>query len=412
MIKVVHIQYSVESGGRAALRLQKAFAKVNVMSNIISLIPSSYTIDNIKYMGIGKKIKSKIDNKIQGWLTRKVIRKMGAFSYPLLGTNVANIDEIKNADFIYIHWALNGFLNFKSVAQIASLNKPVVIFLHDMWNITGGCHHSFACDKYKTSGCNNCPMLSNGSNNDLSAKEFKKKIKLYSNFKNLYFISPSQWLYNCAKESLLTKDKPIFYIPNILDNSLFKPIDKKIAKQILNINENETVIAFGAIAVDSPYKGWSYLQKALEILKQDEKYSDLTVLIFGDAYNKTIADAIPFKTKFMGYLKDEYSTALIYNAVNVFIAPSLAEAFGYVIMEAQSCGTPVVGFNVGGIPDIISHKENGYLAKYKDAEDLAVGIKYCLQNEVKGKLLPHLIPSLTIQKHLDLFETITPLNKN
>ena len=182
---------------------------------------------------------------------------------------------------------------------------------------------------------------------------------------------------------MLTKNKPVYYIPNILDNTLFKPTDKNVAKQILNIDANETVIAFGAISVNSPYKGWAYLQKALELLKQEDTVKNISVLIFGSAYNKEIADAIPFKTRFMGYLLDEYSTALVYNAADVFIAPSLAEAFGYVVMEALSCGTPVVGFNVGGIPDMISHKENGYLAKYKDAADVSEGIKFCLQNNTQ-----------------------------
>jgi glycosyltransferase involved in cell wall biosynthesis len=408
MTKVVHIQYSTESGGRAALRLQRAFAKVNVDSNIVSLLSSVQKISHIKYLGKKSRLISRIDNKLQGYLTRKSKKEMGSFSYPVLGTDVSRFEEIKNADIIYIHWALNGMLNFRSFRKIAALNKPVIIFLHDMWAITGGCHHSFTCDKYKTEGCNRCPMFSSIKKNDFSAKEFRKKEKLYSKYNNLHFLSPSKWLYDCAKASLLTKNKPVHYIPNILDNELFKPADKIIAKQILNIDTTETVIAFGAISVNSPYKGWAYLQKALELLKQDDLLSkNISVLIFGSVYTKEIAEAIPFKTKFMGYLKDEYSTSLIYNAADVFIAPSLAEAFGYVVMESLSCGTPVVGFNVGGIPDMISHKENGYLAKYKDAEDLAEGIKYCIQNNIKGSLLPNLDPALTVQRHLDLFKQIT-----
>ena len=301
---------------------------------------------------------------------------------------------------------MKGLLNFRNIEQIARLNKPVVIFLHDMWNITGGCHHSFTCETYKTEGCNSCPMFPAVKKNDLSAREFRKKLKIYSKYNNLHFVSPSRWLYNCAKESLLTKNKPVHYIPNILDSSLFKPTDKNVAKKFLNIDGNETVIAFGAISVNSPYKGWKYLQKAMELLKQEDALKNVSVLIFGSAYNKEIADAIPYKTKFMGYLLDEYSTALVYNAADVFIAPSLAEAFGYVVMEALSCGTPVVGFDVGGIPDMISHKENGYLAKYKDAADVSEGIKFCLQNNIKGYLLPEIQPSETVKKHLELFEQI------
>lgn len=409
MTKIVHIQYSMESAGRAALRLQKAFQKVNVGSSIVSLQYAAQETADVKYLGLMARLISRIDDKIQGYLTRKVNKQLGSFSYPVLGSDLSKLEEIRNSDIIYIHWALKGLLNFRSIRQLAELNKPVIIFLHDMWNITGGCHHSFSCEKYKTEGCNNCPMFPEENKNDMAAREFKKKLKLYSKYNNLFFVSPSRWLYDCAKGSLLTKNKPVFHIPNILDNTLFKPTDKKTAKQILNIDTDETIIAFGAITVGSPYKGWSYLQKALESLKQDGSLKNVSVLIFGSSYNKEIAEAIPFKVKFMGYLKDEYSTALVYNAADVFIAPSLAEAFGYVVMEALSCGTPVVGFNVGGIPDLISHKENGYLAKYKDAADISEGIKFCIQKNLKGYLLPGVDPASTIKKHAELFDHIKQL---
>ncbi len=399
----------MESAGRAALRLQRAFASVNMESGIVSLQHSIQGGADVKYLGAWARIVSRIEDKIQAFLTRKTDKRLGSFSYPVLGNNLARLEEIKKADVIYIHWALKGLMNFRSMEQLARLNKPVVIFLHDMWNITGGCHHSFTCEKYKTEGCNNCPMFSPGKRNDLSAKEFRKKLKLYSKYNNLFFASPSRWLFDCAKESLLTKNKPVFYIPNILDNTLFKPIDKSAARLILNVDAGETVIAFGAITVNSPYKGWAYLQKALELLKQDDSLKNISVLIFGSAYNKEIADAIPFKTRFMGYLLDEYSTSLVYNAADVFIAPSLAEAFGYVVMEALSCGTPVVGFNVGGIPDMIRHKENGYLAKYKDAEDVSEGIKFCLKNKIQGYLLPEIDPTLTVKRHVEMLDQIAHL---
>lgn len=399
----------MESAGRAALRLQKAFTSVNVESGIVSLQHSIQGGAGVKYLGAWARIVSRIEDKIQAYLTRKSDKRLGSFSYPVLGNNLAKLEEVKNADVIYIHWALKGMINLRSMEQLARLNKPVVIFLHDMWNITGGCHHSFSCEKYKTEGCNNCPMFPADKKNDLSAKEFRKKMRLYSKYNNLFFVSPSKWLYDCAKESLLTKNKPVFYIPNILDKVLFKPADKTVARQILNVGTGETVIAFGAITVNSPYKGWTYLQKALELLSKDDSLKNISVLIFGSAYNKEIANAIPFKTRFMGYLLDEYSTSLVYNASDVFIAPSLAEAFGYVVMEALSCGTPVVGFNVGGIPDMIRHKENGYLAKYKDADDVSEGIKFCLKNKIQGHLLPEIDPTLTVKRHVEMLDQLAHL---
>jgi glycosyltransferase involved in cell wall biosynthesis len=406
MLKVAHIQFSVESGGRAALRIQRAMAALQVQSNIVSLMPSVHKIENITFLTKWQRLYTRIDNKLQGYLTRSIDKQLGSFSYPLLGLNIAKQPDVQNADVIYIHWALNGMLNFKSIKQIASLKKPVIIFLHDMWAITGGCHHSFSCDKYKVNGCSQCPMFAGNEKNDLSTREFAKKIKLYNKFKNLHFIAPSKWLYNCAAESLLTKNKSVHYIPNILDDNFYKQVNKSEAKKILNIDADQTVIAFGAIAINSPYKGWAYLQKALELLYEKKGSDNITVLIFGSVYNKEVADAIPFKTKFMGYLKDEYSTTLVYNAADVFIAPSLAEAFGYVVMESLSCGTPVVGFNVGGIPDMIEHKKNGYLAKYKDAADITEGILFCLQNNIKGYLPAEILPASTIQKHIALIEKI------
>lgn len=410
MVKVVHIQYSTTSGGSAALRLQKAFIKSGIDSVIVSLQSDKFKNNNITYLGRKQKLIAKIGSRIESYLTRHVIKELGLFSYPLLGINVAKMEEIQNADYIYIHWAQNGFLSLKNIEQLAKLNKPLIIFMHDMWSVSGGCHYSFTCEKYIT-GCNNCPMFPVERKNTLAAKEFKAKAKLYAKYNNLYFISPSKWLYNCAKQSLLLKNKPVFYIPNVLDTTLFKPFDKKISKVILNINTAETVIAFGAITVDSVRKGWAYLQKALEILQEDPSLKKIRILIFGSSYNKRLADAIPFKTRFMGYLKDEYSTALAYNAADVFVVPSLADNQPTTIAESLSCCTPVVGFDVGGIPDMIKHKENGYLAKYKNAEDLAEGIKFCLQNNVKGFMLPVFEPSLTIQKHLELFSHINSLKE-
>mgnify|MGYP000700491557 CR=1 FL=1 len=133
MTKVVHIQYSIDSAGRAAIRLQHAFNNVDVESCIVSLQHSMYGNNNIKYLGPNARLISRVEDKIQAYLTKKCNKQLGTFSYPVLGTNVTKLDEVKNADIIYIHWALKGLLNFKSVKQIAGLNKPVIIFLHDIF---------------------------------------------------------------------------------------------------------------------------------------------------------------------------------------------------------------------------------------------------------------------------------------
>lgn len=405
-MKIVHIQYLGPSGVCAAMRLHKAFMRAGLDSTFISLYPDHSGNERVIFLKRKARLISRLDNIIQSYLTRKRIKEFGNFSYPVLGSNISQMKEVKAADFIYLHWALNGFLNLRSIRQLTELNKPIIVYLHDMWPITGGCHHSFTCEKYKA-GCSNCQVFSQKKKYDLSYSEFKKKLKLYSKYENLYFVAPSKWMYDCARQSALTKGKEVFQIPNVLDNTLFKPFAKSTARQILNIDSSETILAFGAVSITDPYKGWDYLQKALSLLYQKIEFKNVSVLIFGSSGSEEIAGAIPFKTRFMGYLHDEYSTALVYNAADVIITPSLAESFGYVVMESLSCGTPVVGFNVGGIVDLIQHKRNGYLAKYRDAEDLAEGIQFCLQNHIEGYRPAEFAQEITMSKHLELLSYLS-----
>ena len=405
MIKVIHLQNSTESAGGVVPKLHNAFLESNIDSSILSLKPSINDNEQIIHLGRFPKMIAKLEYRIQSFLSRNNNKQFGLYSYSILGSNVSKIKQIISADIIYLHWIQGGFLNLRNIEQLAKLNKPIIFFMHDMWSITGGCHYSFSCDKYK-SRCSDCQVLPKHKRNDWSSREFDKKLRLYTKYDNLYFVAPSKWLYNCVKESGLTKNKPAFCIPNIVDANIYKPFDKNTAKQILNLNVNDTVIAFGAVSINSPYKGWAYLKRALEILKSDSWLKKITVLIFGGDFNKQIAEEIPFDTKYMGFLRDEYSTDLVFNAADIFIAPSLADNLPTTILQSLYCGTPVVGFDVGGIPDMIKHKSNGYLAKYKDAEDIATGIKFCIENNIKGQILPEFDKKNILNKHLELINAV------
>lgn len=405
MKRVVQVVVSIESSGSAGIRLHRAFLESGLESSIISLQYGVIESDEIVYLGFKPRMVSKIDTYIQSYLCRNSIKKFGSFSFPVLGTNIAGLDEILNADVIYLHWILGGFLNLSSIEALAKLGKPIIFILHDMWFITGGCHHSFSCEKYKTI-CYDCQMFKGNKENDLSAQLFRKKLKLFSKFINFYFVSPSKWLYDCARSSAILEGKQIFYIPNIIDNELFKPVDKKIARKILNLEANQIVISFGAMSVNSPYKGWSYLKKSLELLYQEKTNKDVLILVFGGGNKNQIEKSLPFKVKHLGYLRDEYSMILAYSSADVFVIPSLADNQPTTVMESLSCGTPVVGFKVGGIPDMISHKKNGYLAEYKDTTDLYNGILYCIENKLEGKILPVFNKKTIIKKHFELIESV------
>lgn len=404
--RVIHVQIHSFSGGKAARRLHKSFLEEGVDSQVLSLVGD--LDDDACMMNSGKKawIKARIDYKIESCILRNTIKDLGKFSFPVLGTDISKFESVYKADIIYLNWVLGGFMNLQGYRNLAKTGKPVVIVMHDMWTITGGCHHSFSCDKY-TSECFKCPMFNGRNLFDLAARGYRKKLKLYTEFENLYFVSPSKWLHDCAKKSSLTRHKPVFHIPNIVDESVFKPLNKEAARQFLNINSEEYVIAFGALSLSNPYKGWKELEKALDILSKGKYHRNLSVLIFGGGYNQKLANSIRLKTIFLGYLKDEYSMALAYNAADVFVVPSKADNLPTTILECLSCGTPVTGFDVGGIPEMIDHMNNGYLASGNDPEDLAKGIEFCLANKLRGRLLPDFHKDVILKKHMDLLNNIS-----
>lgn len=409
MKKIVQLQFRSTTSGDFARRLHDEFMKVGISSRIVSLYSSLPSSKEQDVLGKKQMLVSRVDNRINDYLTRKADKNKGLFTYPMFGSDVSGLEQVKEADAIYLHWSHHGFLSLAGIKKLAQLGKPIIVILHDMWYLTGGCHYSFGCEKYQDQ-CQSCHFFPNSPKNDLSRSGFEAKLKFYAKYDNLYFVSPSNWLYQCAQQSRLTHNKPVFHIPNVLDRDVFKPFDKKVAKEVLNIPQNEQVIIFGATSVLNPYKGWEYLKSALNLLYNQKKHQNITVLIFGTGNNKEISEAIPFPTRFLGKLHDEYTIALAYNAADIMVAPSLADNLPYTIFEALACGTPVVAFNIGGIPDLVQHKMNGYLATPQNAEDLAMGIHFCLEHDLDARPPAMLDNHLSMEKHLALLNSVNSKN--
>ena len=387
MTKVVHIQKSARSAGGSALRLHKAFLEKGLDTYILSLFPDENDNERIFYPGRFSKLITIINDKINLFLSGKTKKEYVLFSYTIWGIDITHLRHVKEADVIIIHWVQGEFLSISAYRKLAKLGKPVVIVMHDMWTFTGGCHYSFSCEKYK-SECADCQVFADNRMFDMSKRGFLSKKKLFQHYDNFIFVSPSRWLESCANQSSILNAKPVHHIPNILDDKVFKPVAKSLARQIIDIDVNAKVIAFGAVSIDSPYKGWDYLKKALDILSSEISSENILILVFGKHVTDEMAQSIPFKKRYMGFLRDETSLALVYNAADVFVTPSLADNLPTTVLESLACGTPVVGFNIGGIPEMILHKDNGYIADYKNATDLSKGLRYCLDSGIKGRLLP------------------------
>lgn len=291
----------------------------------------------------------------------------------LLGTDVSKHPKVQEADIIMLHW-VNSFISGRSIKKLAKLHKPVIWVMHDMWVFTGGCHYDAYCNRYKEE-CGCCPYIGGRWKKDISYWNLRKKKDLFDSL-NLSFIAISKWEWECALSSMPLRGKNVTYISNPLDINIFCPQDRSFLKERYGIADKK-VILFGADkALENHTKGFQYLIEALRYL-DGNKY---IAVCFGKAPEKQRIKLEHMEIRYLGTIQDEKKIAEWYNIADVFVAPSLQEAFGYTVCEALACGTPVTAFAVGGMMDQITHRENGYLANLYDADDLAAGISFCIEN--------------------------------
>lgn len=415
-MKIVHVSTSDKSGGAAiaTFRLNEAMRLHQIDSKMLVYNKSSEEKSVVQIRGFFLKARYLLFFYLSLICKRLVLKSPFPLSFGLFSaSHVSRSRLLKEADVIYLHFVNCGFLSIKEISSILSLGKPVIFFMHDMWILTGGCHYSFDCDKYM-SYCSDCPNIQCKLLKNIVSYNFGRKQKKLSSKSNFFIVAPSLWLANCAKQSALFKGNAVSYIPNTLNISLFKPVEKSMARKHLNLPLNKKLILFGADGGSkNKYKGWEFLKKALHTLKIAG--SEFEIIVFGNELDESAKVDIPFVVHSMGHIADIESLVFLYNAADVLVTPSLAEAFGQTIFESQACGTLVVGFNVGGIPDLIKHYQTGYLAKYKDSDDLALGIEWALQHkddkvlidEMRQFVVNHFSYEVVSQKHLDMVRTIS-----
>ncbi len=290
------------------------------------------------------------------------------YSIANMGIDVSKRTEVKNADIIHLHWINAGFISIKGLKKLINLNKPVVWTLHDIWPLTGGCHITGQCKQFKNN-CFNCFYLRKESMS-LSVKLQQKKMAVYNN--SINFVSPSRWQEKRAKSSLVFGSNKMVRIPNSINriNSAFTKLE---CRRRLGLIEQSKIILFGAFNTQDRHKGMKYLIRALEKMPSND---EIVLVIFGKRSH--LFDNVPFRVHSIGYVSNEIEMIQAYNAADLFVTPSIEDNLPNTILESFSVGTPVVAFNIGGIPDIIDHKKNGYLARSKDINDFAKGMLWCL----------------------------------
>jgi len=295
----------------------------------------------------------------------------------------------------------------------------VVWTLHDMWAFTGGCHHSGVCNRFQIN-CGQCKFVKQPEHWDLSHKLWAKKaIGFDSN--NLKIITCSQWLKEKAAASTILYARDITTIPNAIDIQAFKPGDKERARIKLSLDPHKTYLLFVAMRVNAPAKGFDYLRKSLEIWSENNPshIAQTELIIVGGLRDEEVIHSLPLKVNSMGHISAPEKMIDIYHAADLFITPSLEENLPNTIMEAMACGTPSIGFQTGGIPEMITHKKNGYVAKKMDANDLATGIHWLQQNlatasiEARQFVEKNYSEEIVAKKHIDFYlKSIQDVSQN
>jgi glycosyltransferase involved in cell wall biosynthesis len=287
-----------------------------------------------------------------------------------------------NPDIVHLHWVANGMMRVETLRRF---NRPLVWTLHDSWAFTGGCHVPLDCTRYRES-CGQCPVLGSSRQHDLSRRLWRRKQRAWHGL-DLTVVTPSRWLAECARSSSLFRDTRIEVIPNGLDLRRFKPVDRRIARDLLSLPQERKLILFGGKWITNDRnKGFHLLGEALRGLAGRRGDSTTEVVVFGSSEPAQPPD-LGLKTHYLGWLHDDVSIALLYAAADLFVSPSIQENLSYAVMEAMACGTPCVAFDQGGMPDLIDHGRNGYLARPFEPDDLAQGIAWVLADEDRRQAL-------------------------
>lgn len=334
------------------------------------------------------------------------------FSPAVFGTNLDLHPAIQQADVLHLHWINFGFLSIDTLRNLFALKKPIVWTLHDQWAFTGGCHYARGCDRF-LNHCQLCPYLKNPGEHDLSYRIFEQKVGLFENA-NVLFTPPSRWLADEAMRSTLLRRFPFVVIPYAIDQRVFCPIDRAEANAFLDLpTTNRTRLLFGSANVTDTRKGFRYFAQALTLLRQ--QHPDLTpeILVFGKG-RSYLFDQLPYPIRHLGILTTEDDIVAAYNAADALVVPSLEDNLPNTIIESLACGTPVVAFRTGGIPEMIDHRQNGYLATVGSAQELADGLAFILTHPNPKTLRQNARQSaetrfseeVVANQHLDLYRQL------
>jgi glycosyltransferase involved in cell wall biosynthesis len=424
IVKILHVSLWDNGGaGNAAYRLHRSLLDLGISSSFLCLNKKKQ--DETVYL---------LDVKSNGEL--RVINNLGMSSLlPALRSawdlyrklpfskvyeiytdlscvpGIHNLDLWKEADVVNLHWVA-GMLDYKELGKYF-VDKKIVWTLHDMNSFTGGCHYSGSCTRYQHA-CYDCPMLGY-EKVDYARDIWNEKNKALKECK-IHVVTPSKWLGQCAQKSSLLKKKVFHVIPYSLPvETIFKPHENpREIKKILGIESTELMLLFVSESVSNTRKGLAYLLPAVSMLPRSTSIK----LVLVGKYDNQLYKNINIPIISVGTIAEVQTMAALYSAADAFVIPSLEDNLPNVVLESLACGTPVVGFNIGGIPDMVEHLKTGYLAKEKDVDDLAYGIVWTLdnsrsmENNCRMKAVSCYAPKVQANAYIELYQSLLCSSEN
>lgn len=288
------------------------------------------------------------------------------------------VRQIPLSDIVNLHW-IAGFLDYRKFFR---QSRRVVWTLHDMNPFTGGCHYDMGCSRYR-SGCGVCPQLGSSRAVDLSQKVWRRKQRLFETLdpEQLHLVVLNRWMQKEVTNSPLLGRFPVTIIPNGIDPYVFKPGNNRVAREFFGIRSDDKVVLFISDSVTNRRKGIDLLDQALDRLSHRRNTTLLTV----GSNEPSLKSALPHIH--LGHVANEQWLSQVYSAADIVVIPSLQDNFPNTVLESMACGTPVIGFEIGGIPDVVRHQSTGLLSEPGNIDGLQNNIVTLLDDdESRGRM--------------------------
>lgn len=414
-MKVVHITHDDYQGaGLCVIRIHRALLGIGIDSKVLvaekqmrdsyvyEVVPSGKykhwrpnntflrkTLTFLRSIGVFANKKDKAANMLK----KVPYIENVTWNSPITDYDLLQNEYVQQADIIHLHWVAN-FLDYETFFK--GINKPVIWTLHDQNIAFGGFHYQIDYDRaywaYK-------PL------EDMYADIKQKAI---SDCKSLHLIALSSMMEDFLRSKPLLNQYSIDRIYNAVEYERYKPIEKSVARRILNIPGNKKIVAFCAYRIWDPRKRLIDLVKAIEYLNTEDKYG---ILCIGGG-GMPCETSVP--TYFVGEVQSPELMSMVYSAADYFAMPSMQEVFAQTPMEAMACGLPVVAYPCSGAYDLIN-EQNGVVCDDFTVQALKDGMiqlertKYDSQY-IRQNMIDNYSPKKIAQQYLEVYKKYSTQN--